>query len=182
MQRKGRSRKVTVRERRDMVRISQKSPFTTAIELAKHLETVSGKDATSRTVENILHDANIFAPTPRRKLFTSKVNRDNRLAFAKERLKQPTSFWKSVIFSDESKFNLFRSDGKRFVWRKHYTTLPSKNLLPTVKHGGGNPVFPFVQICPYKNPFLYGIFQKYGFLDFCTDVFFKETIFIGFTH
>ncbi len=33
-------------------------------------------------------------------------------------------------------------------------------------------VFPLVRICPYK----------YGFLDFCTDFFFKETIFIGFIH
>lgn len=47
-------------------------------------------------------------------------------------------FWKTVIFSDESKFNLFGSEGKRFVWRKPHTELNQKNIIPTVKHGGGH--------------------------------------------
>ncbi|KAF9761418.1 Transposable element Tcb1 transposase, partial [Nosema granulosis] len=38
--------------------------------------------------------------------------------------------------SDESKFNLFYSDGKVSVWRKLGTGLALKNLSPTVKHGG----------------------------------------------
>nr|XP_033331350.1 putative ankyrin repeat protein RF_0381 [Megalopta genalis] len=39
---------------------------------------------------------------------------------------------------DESKFNLFGSDGKRFVWRKPNTELNQKNIIPTVKHGSGH--------------------------------------------
>ncbi|GFV27729.1 transposable element Tc1 transposase [Trichonephila clavipes] len=46
------------------------------------------------------------------------------------------NFWKKVIFSDESKFNIFGSDGRRTVWRKPNTALDPKNLRPTVKHGG----------------------------------------------
>ena len=42
-----------------------------------------------------------------------------------------------AIFSDESKFNIIVSDGRRMVWRKKNTGLESKNLIPTVKHGGG---------------------------------------------
>lgn len=45
---------------------------------------------------------------------------------------------KNIIFLDESKFNLFYSDGKRSVWRKPGTGLSCKNLTPTVKHGGGS--------------------------------------------
>ncbi|GFW22371.1 transposable element Tcb1 transposase [Trichonephila clavipes] len=45
------------------------------------------------------------------------------------------NFWKKVIFSDESKFNIFGSDGRRTVWRKPNTVLDPKNLHPTVKHG-----------------------------------------------
>ncbi len=30
----------------------------------------------------------------------------------------------------------------------------------------------------FKNPFLYGLFQKYGFLSFCTDFFFKKRPFL----
>ncbi|GFV63627.1 transposable element Tcb2 transposase [Trichonephila clavipes] len=48
------------------------------------------------------------------------------------------NFWTKVIFSDESKFNICGSDGRRTVWRKSNTTLDPKNLRPTVKHGGGS--------------------------------------------
>ncbi|GBN70239.1 hypothetical protein AVEN_126808-1 [Araneus ventricosus] len=47
------------------------------------------------------------------------------------------SFWESVIFVDESKFNIFGSYGRISVWRKPNEELNPKNLLPTVKHGGG---------------------------------------------
>ncbi|GFU84723.1 transposable element Tc1 transposase [Trichonephila clavipes] len=48
------------------------------------------------------------------------------------------SFWKKVIYNDESKFNIFGSDGRRTVWRKPNTALDPKNLRPTVKQGGGS--------------------------------------------
>ncbi|GBM12118.1 hypothetical protein AVEN_33618-1, partial [Araneus ventricosus] len=47
------------------------------------------------------------------------------------------SFWESVIFVDESKFNIFGSDGQTTVWRKPNEDFNTKSLLPTVKHGGG---------------------------------------------
>lgn len=37
-------------------------------------------------------------------------------------------FWNIVIFRDESKFNIFGSYGKRFVWRKPNTELNAKKL------------------------------------------------------
>jgi len=72
-----------------------------------------------------------------KKPFISEANRVKRLAFAKEYVNKPTSFWQTVIFSDESKYNLFGSDGRGYVWRKKNSELQPKNLLPTVKFGGG---------------------------------------------
>ncbi|GBL72989.1 Transposable element Tc1 transposase [Araneus ventricosus] len=46
-------------------------------------------------------------------------------------------YWESIIFMNESKFNIFWSDGRITVWRKSNEELNPKNLLPTVKHGGG---------------------------------------------
>ena len=48
------------------------------------------------------------------------------------------SFWQKVLFSDESKFNIFGSDGRTMVWRKPNQEYNIKNLNPTVKHGGGS--------------------------------------------
>ncbi len=43
-----------------------------------------------------------------------------------------------MIFSDESKFNLFGSDGKQYAWRVTNTELQREHIQPTVKFGGGN--------------------------------------------
>jgi hypothetical protein len=47
-------------------------------------------------------------------------------------------FWDNVIWSDESKFNLFGSDGKVTVWRTTKEEFNPECAVPTVKHGGGN--------------------------------------------
>ncbi|XP_077287686.1 uncharacterized protein LOC143912277 [Arctopsyche grandis] len=45
--------------------------------------------------------------------------------------------WRRVIFSDESKFNLFGSDGIHYVRRRSGERLSDKCIQPTVKHPAG---------------------------------------------
>ena len=73
----------------------------------------------------------------RKKPFISKVNLKKRLIFENDHKNKGLDVWRQVIFSDESKFNIFGSDGRHMVWRKKNTDLEPKNLIPTVKHGGG---------------------------------------------
>ena len=47
-------------------------------------------------------------------------------------------FWKRVIFTDESKFNLFGSDGMEKAWRTNTKEFKEHCVKPTVKHGGGS--------------------------------------------
>ncbi|GFY20875.1 transposable element Tcb1 transposase [Trichonephila clavipes] len=70
------------------------------------------------------------------KPFISLQNQKERLEFAKTHKMKTDNFWKKVIFSDENKFNIFGSDGRRTVWRKPNTALDPKNVHLTVKHGG----------------------------------------------
>ncbi|GFX84835.1 transposable element Tc1 transposase [Trichonephila clavipes] len=74
----------------------------------------------------------------RKKPLIGKRNRVKRLKFTKEHILKPQQFWNKVIFSDESKFNIFGSDGRRMVWRKQNTSHHPKHTIPTVKHGGGS--------------------------------------------
>ena len=46
-------------------------------------------------------------------------------------------YWKNVLWTDETKIELFRHNEKRYVWRKSNAAFKEKNLVPTVKHGGG---------------------------------------------
>ena len=45
--------------------------------------------------------------------------------------------FKKVIYSDESKSNLIRLDGRQIVWRKPNTICYEKHIAHTVKYGDG---------------------------------------------
>ena len=53
-------------------------------------------------------------------------------------LEKPVDFWKNVVWLDESKFNLFDSDGKVMVWRALSEEFDPKCTIPTIKQGGGS--------------------------------------------
>ncbi len=48
------------------------------------------------------------------------------------------NYWNHVLWSDESKVNLFDSDGVEHVWRHPGEEYQENCALPTVKHGGGS--------------------------------------------
>ncbi|CAF1531494.1 unnamed protein product, partial [Rotaria magnacalcarata] len=53
-------------------------------------------------------------------------------------LEKPFGSWKEVLWSDESKFNLFGSDGKVMVWRSTNEEFSPHCTVPTVKYQGGS--------------------------------------------
>ena len=53
-------------------------------------------------------------------------------------LEKPVDFWKNVVWSNESKFNLFGSDDKVMVWRTAREEFDPKCTIPTIKQGGGS--------------------------------------------
>lgn len=65
-------------------------------------------------------------------------HRAARLKFACDTQKAPESFWNHVVFTDESKFNLYAPYGNHTVWRR--PGLPTKNhhFHHTVKFGSGS--------------------------------------------
>ena len=67
-----------------------------------------------------------------------KAHDQARLKFAKEHLNDPEETWEKVMWSDETKIELFGINSTRRVWRKRNAEYNPKNTIPTVKHGGGN--------------------------------------------
>ncbi len=60
-----------------------------------------------------------------------------RLTFAKDYLDDPEEAREKVMWSDETKIELFGINSTRRVWRKKKDVYNPKNNIPTVKHGGG---------------------------------------------
>ncbi|GFU66761.1 HTH_Tnp_Tc3_2 domain-containing protein [Trichonephila clavipes] len=87
-----------------------------------------GRSVSAETVRNVIRYAGYSSRVARKKPFINIKNKKKRLEFAKTHQLKTDNFWKKVIFSDESKFNIFGSDGRRTVWRKPRTPLWIQNI------------------------------------------------------
>lgn len=136
--RSGRPKKLSRRDISCILKEVNRDPKISAPKLAQHIEQCSNINVHPRTVCNMLHNNGFKSRVARKKPLISAKNRKLRLEFAKKHIDKGTDFWKRVLFTDESKYNIFGSDGRSKVWRKPNTALDPKNIIPTVKHGGGS--------------------------------------------
>ncbi len=75
---------------------------------------------------------------PRRKPLLKMMHKKAHKQFAEDKQTKDMDYWNHVLWSDETKINLFGSDGVKSVWRKPGEEYKDKCVLPTVKHGGGS--------------------------------------------
>ena len=75
----------------------QKSASAVKVEIENEL----GISLHVDTIRNRAHEARLFGRIARKKPYVNKINRGKRLKFAKEMLEKLSSFWGSVIWSDE---------------------------------------------------------------------------------
>lgn len=135
--RTGRPRKTTAADDRNIVRAVKKDPKTTVGEISNNLQR-AGVKVSASTVHRRLHEQKYRGYTRRCKPLISKKNRKARLDFAKRYRDEPQKFWDKVLWTDETKMNLYQSDGKAKVWRKKGSAHDPKHTSSSVKHGGGN--------------------------------------------
>ncbi len=65
------------------------------------------------------------------------MHKKARKQFAEDKQTKDMDYWNQVLWSDETKINLFGSGVKR-VWRQPGEEYKDKCVLPTVKYGGGS--------------------------------------------
>ena len=71
-----------------------------------------------------------------RKPLLRPVNKQKRPKFAQEHVDWTIDQWKSVLWTDESKFEIFGSHRRQYVRRKVNERFKPDCIVPTVKHGG----------------------------------------------
>ncbi|QRV95370.1 Transposable element Tcb2 transposase [Ceratobasidium sp. AG-Ba] len=90
------------------------------------------------TIRRALRSVDLRAYIRHKDPLISTRNKRIRLAWVTERLTWSRMVWRRFAISDESKFNIFGSDGKQYVWRMPGGALDPLNTKKTVKHGGGS--------------------------------------------
>ncbi|KAK3550030.1 hypothetical protein QTP86_018655, partial [Hemibagrus guttatus] len=135
--RSGRPTKITPRVQRQLIQEVTKDPTTTSKELQASLASVKVSVHDS-TIRKRLGKNGLRGRVPRRKPLLSKKNIKARLSFARKHLDDPQDFWENTLWTDETKIELFGRSVSHYVWRKSNTAFQKKNIIPTVKYGGGS--------------------------------------------
>ena len=81
---------------------------------------------------------------PAKKPLVKDTNKKKRLTWAKKHDQWTLDRGKSVLWSDESKFEIFGFNRRVFVRRRVGERITSACMVPTVKHGGGGGVMVWV--------------------------------------
>lgn len=135
--REGRPPKLSARSRRALIREAAQRPKVTLKELQSS-QAETGVSVHMTTISRTLHRAGLYGRVARKKPLLTGKNRKARFEFAKRHVGDSQTVWRKVLWSDETKIELFGHQGKRYVWRKPNTSHHPKNTIPTVKHGGGS--------------------------------------------
>uniref|UniRef100_A0A8C7LU61 Tc1-like transposase DDE domain-containing protein n=1 Tax=Oncorhynchus mykiss TaxID=8022 RepID=A0A8C7LU61_ONCMY len=132
--RPGRPSKISAHTRRRRIRDAAKRPMITLDELQRSTAEV-GDSVHRTTISRILHKSGLYGRVARRKPFLKDIHKKCSLKFATSHLGDTPNMWKKVLWSDETKIELFGNNAKCYVWRKSNT---AEHTIPTVKHGGGS--------------------------------------------
>ncbi|KAK3538527.1 hypothetical protein QTP86_006692 [Hemibagrus guttatus] len=126
-----RKRKVSSRVTRKICRHANNNSRITTKALIDTLNQ-AGETVSRFTIQRILQGGGLHGHRPRKTPLLTQRHRDARLAFARGYLDRDTNFWSSILWSDETKLELFGYMDVAYVWRKKGKAFNPKNTIPTV--------------------------------------------------
>src|SRR4029434_3866687 len=114
--REGRPHKLSDRARRRLVREATKTPITTLKKLQASAAEM-GETLHTTPVAWVLHQSKLYGSVAKRKPLLKKTHIKSRLQFAKRHVGDSMFKWKKVLWSDETKVELFGHQTSCYVWR-----------------------------------------------------------------
>ncbi len=116
-----------------IMRTVRNQPRTTREDLVNDLK-AAGTIVTRKIIGNTLCRGGLKSCSARKVPLLKKAHVQARLKFDNDSEEN----WVKVLWSDETKIELFGINSTRYVWRRMNAAYDPKNTIPTVKHGGGN--------------------------------------------
>ena len=125
--------KLSNQTRKTLVREVTKNPMTTLTELWNSFSEI-GEPAGRTTVFAAHHKSRLYGRVARQKPLLRKRHMTACLEFAKRYVKDFKSIRGKILWSDETKMELFGLKAKRYIWRKLSRAHHPSNTIPTTKH------------------------------------------------
>jgi transposase len=134
----GRPRKITEEVGNQILSWIEEDRRNTSSKLSSLVKEKFSVDVGERAIRIFLTNKGYFGGVCARKPLLRDQNKANRLAFALKHVDKSPEFWKSVLFTDEKKFEIFNSKRRIYCWKQKGEELRNDTIQPTVKHGGGS--------------------------------------------
>lgn len=147
----GRHRVTNARDDRTIVREVRRQPFVNANIVARNFPNRRQqqqqqqqrrrhqvRNICSRTIINRLRETGLHARHPNRVPLLTARHRRARLAYAYDHRNWNLREWTNVLFTDESRFNLYGNDRRPLVWRRRGERFRQNFVRPVVAYGGGS--------------------------------------------
>ncbi len=134
----GRPKKLSANAQRHIQRLCLENRRMSAASIAAEVEGVGVQHVGAQTICRTLHRIGLHGCNPRRKPLMKMMHKKACKQFAKDKQTKDIDYWNHALWFDETKINLFGSDGVKRVWRQRGEEYKDKCFLPTFKHGGGS--------------------------------------------
>lgn len=134
----GKKRKTTAADDRFVTLRMLRNRTSTSVEARNQLREVRGVNVSVWTVRRRLAEVGLTACRPAHGPKLLPRHRTARLQFAHNHLAWTLAQWKAVLFTDESRFCLYSSDGRQRVWRRPGERYAACTFVPRVSHNGGS--------------------------------------------
>ena len=133
----GRTKLLSIQDERLAMRTLNQPKLGTTAAVGRSLR-AQGLRLCDETVCRSFRRQGLGARVKRKKPLLTKRHKKKRLQWAKASQDCDVENWSYVIWSDESKFDVFGSDGRQWCWRNPTESLCDSHVQHTVKHGGGS--------------------------------------------
>lgn len=136
--RSGRPKTTSAAEDRFIITTSKRNRRLTAPDINRELNKTRSNKVSVSTVKNRLSAAGLRGRVAVKKPLLRAIHKEKRLEWAKQHEHWTVEQWKSVLWTDESKFQIFGSNRRVFVRRRSHERVSESCLVSSVKQGGGN--------------------------------------------